>query len=78
MRFNEYKAIKAVLLQGRDTYLQWVTQYKVSYSLDCATWIAIQDGGQDKVLNLYIYFVVSLPVNVMTLSISCVVLTVDL
>ena len=42
--------ITAIQTQGRNVHAQWVTQYKVSYSLDGKKWTTYKrEDGEDKV-----------------------------
>ena len=49
-RFDQAMKITAIQTQGRNGYDQWVSQYKVSYSLDGKEWSMYkQQNGDDKV-----------------------------
>ena len=58
--FGALKSVSGIVLQGRSEADQWVTKYKVQYSIDGITWQYIQDNSNnDKVSqNMYLYFVI--------------------
>ena len=47
--FPQLVRVIGVMTQGRPTYNQWVTSYKVFYSFDGISFRVISENGQDKV-----------------------------
>ena len=43
---NQPTRVTGVATQGRNGYPQWVTKYKLQYSLDGVNWYYYKDGGQ--------------------------------
>jgi len=49
INLNEYVTLTHVASQGRNAADQWVTKYKLQYSIDGTTFLYYQEQGADKV-----------------------------
>ena len=47
--------IIGVILQGRSNYAQWVTKYRVTYSLDGVSWNDVKDSNQQIEVSICMY-----------------------